>query len=80
MLFSNADSCPPLSNPTNGIVTFSMTANANNNYQSGTVATHECNDQFSLVGVVTRTCMDGDGSGTGVWTDSEPTCQGKPFQ
>ena len=71
------DYCPTLLDPTNGIVSFSMMANDNNSYQLDTIATHECNDGFDLVGNSTRTCVDGDASGTAVWSRMEPTCESK---
>ena len=44
----------------------------------GTVATHSCSAGFSLVGAVTRTCMDDDQADiVGVWTDSDPSCERK---
>ena len=76
-LYSTTDYCPLLSNPTSGSITYSTSANTNSNYQSGTVATHDCSSGFSVVGDATRTCMDGEGSGMGVWSGTAPTCERK---
>ena len=44
----------------------------------GTIATHSCSAGFSLVGVVTRTCMDDDQADiVGEWSDSDPSCERK---
>ena len=44
-------------------------------FEIGTVATHVCDDGFSLVGDMTRTCMDDDQADTiGVWSGTAPTC------
>ena len=41
-----------------------------------TVAIHSCSAGFSLVGFVTRTCMDDDQADiVGVWSDSAPSCE-----
>ncbi|XP_077996700.1 CUB and sushi domain-containing protein 3-like [Glandiceps talaboti] len=37
-------------------------------FKNGTNATFSCNTNFTLVGVTTRTCMDG------TWSDENPTC------
>ena len=49
-------------------------------FEFGTVATHSCDAGFSLVGGMTRTCMDNDqGDIVGVWSGSAPTCERKDF-
>ena len=57
--------CGSLTDPANGSV----------NHTSGTTfgqtATYTCNTGYNLVGDSTRTCQ-----ATGVWSGSEPTCQG----
>ena len=48
------------------------------NLTVGTIATHACNEGFSLDGQSTRTCMDDDQADTiGVWSGEMPTCIGK---
>ena len=43
-----------------------------------TVATYACSAGFSLVGVVTRTCMDDDQADiVGVWSGDAPSCERK---
>ena len=43
----------------------------------GTVATHTCGSGFSLVGAITRTCIDDGQSDTiGVWSGIAPSCEG----
>ena len=49
-------------------------------FEIGTVATLTCNAGFSLVGEMTRTCMDDDQADiVGVWSGSAPTCERKHF-
>ena len=40
----------------------------------GQTATYSCDTGYNLVGDSTRTCLAG-----GVWSGSEPTCQGMLF-
>ena len=43
----------------------------------GTIATHACNQGFTLDGQSTRTCMDDDQADTiGVWSGVVPSCRG----
>ena len=49
-------------------------------FEIGTVATHNCNAGFALVGDMTRTCMDDDQADiVGVWSRSAPTCERNKF-
>ena len=42
-----------------------------------TVATHTCGSGFSLVGDISRTCIEDDQSDTvGVWGGTAPICEG----
>ena len=60
----------------NGAVTYATDTMAN--FELGTVATHSCDNGFSLQGPVVRTCMDDDGMDTvGVWNGTAPTCARK---
>lgn len=59
-----ANACPTLSPPTNGMV--SPTSGT-----TGTVATYSCSTGYALVGTATRTCQ-----ASGDWSGSAPTCQG----
>ena len=43
----------------------------------GIIATYMCNDRYSLVGMVNRTCTEV--GGVGVFLGSLPTCQRKTF-
>ncbi len=57
-----AITCPPLTAPTNGFVTYSSsTSDENGNYAFNAMANHSCDTGFVLVGNNTRTCT-GDGS------------------
>ena len=60
--------CSTLTDPANGQVS----------YTAGTpfrqTATYSCDTGYNLVGDSTRICHD-----TGVWSGSEPTCQGMLF-
>ena len=57
--------CGALTNPTNGQVSHT----GGTTY--GQTATYSCNTGYNLVGNSTRTCQ-----ATGMWSGSEPTCQG----
>ena len=75
LLLFSAIECPSL-DLTNGIITYAIDTTPE--FAIGTVATHSCFFGFSLVGVVTRTCMDDDRADiVGVWSDSEPSCECK---
>ncbi len=41
-----------------------------------TVAVHECDEGFFLVGVENRTCTGDDTGTTGRWTDNASVCSG----
>ena len=72
--FSSAIKCPSLS-LTDGMVTYA--ADATPDFAIGTVATHTCSPGFSLVGVMTRTCMDDDQADiVGVWSGAASSCEG----
>lgn len=45
-----------------------------NAQDTDSVATYSCGAGYTLTGTPTRTCVDA-GSGTGMWSGSEPTCQ-----
>ena len=64
-LILTAVDCGNLTDPANGSV----------NHTAGTTfgqtATYSCNTCYNLVGDRTRTCQ-----ATGIWSGSEPTCQG----
>ena len=68
VLLSTAVNCSTLSNPATGQV----------NHTAGTAfgqtATYSCDAGYTLVGDSTRTCQ-----AIGVWSGSEPICQGKLF-
>ena len=77
IFFATAITCS-LSNPPNGNISFSVSADINGRYSFGTTATYSCNIGYSLVPSPTvRTCA-GDGSSTfGSFDGSEPVCEGK---
>ena len=67
--------CPALDELENGQVTYNV--DITTDFALDTVATHTCNEGFSLVGRSTRTCMDDDQADTnGVWSGVAPSCQG----
>ncbi len=73
--YYTAITCPDLSGPANGQVTFATDTTVP--YDFGTVATYTCGTGFGLSGDMTRTC-GGDGSSTtGMWSATAPTCEGK---
>ena len=57
--------CPDLQGPDNGVIQVTGTG-------YGDTATYSCLPGFALVGGTTRTCQ-----AEGVWSGSEPFCQGK---
>ena len=59
--------CGDLPDPENGAVSISSTA-------GGGMATYFCDEAggYVLVGVQTRVCQ-----ANGIWSDQEPTCEGK---
>ena len=78
--FVPIDYCPNLLDPQFGSVTIAGSQNNNFNYQSGAIATYACNMGYILVGNMERMCMNGDMTGAGMWSGSEPTCERKLFQ
>ncbi|XP_064385319.1 E-selectin-like [Halichondria panicea] len=70
-----AITCPPLSNPTNGSVSYSNVPDQNNSYVFNVMATYRCNSGFALVGNNTRNCS-GDGSSiTGAFDGEDLKCE-----
>ncbi len=61
--------CPDLTVPANGMIDYSMGTRP-----VGTVATYTCNTGHTVNGDTTRTC-----GSDGVWSGSDPTCQGKEY-
>ncbi len=75
--FTIAITCPPLTAPINGFVTYSSTSDENGNYAFNVMANHSCDTGFVLVGRSnnTRTCT-GDGSNTtGVYDGEAAICE-----
>jgi len=61
--------CQPLTGIDNGSVQL-FAVNGLSNHSFNSVARHQCNDGFTLVGDKTRTC-----NRRGSWTGSQPTCR-----
>ena len=59
--------CPPLSDPSNGIVTCSLGDDGVFSYED--TCTYTCNTGYELIGSGTRTCQS-DGS----WSGSDAMC------
>ena len=77
-LFSTtAITCPPLSNLTNGSVSYSNVPGQNNSYAFNVEATYSCDTGFSLVDNNTRTCTGDGSSTTGSFNGEAPTCEGE---
>ena len=50
-------------------------------FDLGTVASHECDPGFALVGPMSRTCMeDSPGLVVGVFSETAPTCDRKEIR
>ena len=76
--FTIAITCPPLTAPTNGFVTYSSsTSDENGNYAFSAMATYSCDTGFSLVGNNTRTCTGDSSSTTGVFEGEAAICERK---
>ncbi len=77
-LYSNhpytAITCSGLSDPTNGMVTFTLDTVSPFDYQ--TTATYSCNIGFGLTsGDSVRMCL-GSSEGPGEWSGTAPFCEG----
>ena len=69
-----AITCSGLSDPTNGIITFTMDTDSPFDYQ--TAATYSCNIGFGLTsGDSVRMCL-GSSEGPGEWNGTAPFCEG----
>ncbi len=79
--FTIAITCPPLTAPTNGSVTYSSsTSDENGNYGFNAMANHSCDTGFVLVGNSTRTCTGDGSSTTGVFNGEAAFCERKLMQ
>ncbi len=68
--------CPSISPPTNGAITFTPGAD-NSNIGLGSVATYSCNLGYVLVGHTTRVCQTLYGGASAAWSVHPPICRGK---
>ena len=74
--FTIAITCPPLTAPTNGFVTYnSSTSDENGNSAFNAMANHSCDTGFVLVGNNTRTCTGDGSSTTGVFDGEAAFCE-----
>ena len=73
--FTIAITCPPLTAPTNGFVTYNNTSDENGNYSFNTMANHSCDTGFVLVGNNTRTCTGDGSSTTGIFDGEAAICE-----
>ncbi len=70
--------CDPLSNPTNGLITYSPDTTPP--YEFETMASYRCNEGFGLtVGDTTRICVNSV-TVSEQWSGIEPECAGEVFQ
>ena len=68
--FSHTETCPALSDPADGSVSFSQTPLAvSGHYLPGTVASFSCGLGFVIVGDSTSVCQSDT-----TWTNSQPDC------
>ncbi|XP_064384817.1 E-selectin-like [Halichondria panicea] len=70
-----AITCPSLSNPTNGSVSYSNVPDQNNRYSFNVTATYSCNSGFTLVGNKIRNCFGDGSSTTGLFDGLAPACK-----
>ena len=74
--FTIAITCPPLTAPTNGFMTYSSsTSDENGNYAFNAMANYSCDTGFVLVGNNTRTCTGDGSSNTGGFDGEAPFCE-----
>ncbi|XP_064398669.1 sushi, von Willebrand factor type A, EGF and pentraxin domain-containing protein 1-like isoform X2 [Halichondria panicea] len=66
--------CPSISPPTNGAITFTPGAD-NSNIGLGSVATYSCNLGYVLVGHTTRVCQSLYGGASAAWSVNPPICR-----
>ena len=71
---SSTAQCPEPQAIENGLITYDPDMIPN--FDIGTIAIHQCNPGFILVGVMFRNCTVGI-DGTGEWTEKSPTCERK---
>ncbi|XP_064399559.1 uncharacterized protein LOC135346009 isoform X2 [Halichondria panicea] len=73
----NAITCPPLTAPTNGFVTYNTTINGDGTYALDVVATYSCDTGFYLVSntSLTKTCTGNGSSTTGAFDGQAPICE-----
>ncbi|XP_064399001.1 uncharacterized protein LOC135345497 isoform X2 [Halichondria panicea] len=73
----NAITCPPLTAPTNGFVTYNTTINEDGTYALDVVATYSCDTGFYLVSntSLTETCTGNGSSTTGAFDGQAPICE-----
>ena len=77
LFYSIAISCPPVSEPNNGLVVYDDSADSDGNHYYMTVATFSCSAGFGILGAKTSVCKE-DGSGhLGMFSPAPPTCEGE---
>ena len=72
--YSPTAQCPELELIVNGFITYDPDMIPD--FDIGTIAIHQCDSGFILVGVMFRNCTVGS-DGTGEWTEEPPTCERK---
>ncbi len=77
LISATAITCPPLSKPTNGSVSYSNVPGQSNTYAFNVMATYSCDTGFSLVDNNSRTCTGDGSSTTGAFVGEAPTCEGE---
>ena len=73
ILFPTAQ-CPELEPIENGFITYDPDMTPD--FDIGTIAIHQCDPGFILVGAMFRNCTVGI-DGTGEWNENPPTCERK---
>ncbi len=76
IISATAITCPPLSNPTNGSVSYSNVPGQNNSFS---MATYSCNSGFALVGNKIRNCSGDGSSSIGDFDGLAPNCEGSYY-
>ncbi len=77
IISTTAITCPPLSDLTNGSVSYSNVPGQSNTYAFNVMATYGCDTGFYLVDNNTRTCTGDGSSTTGAFDGEAPTCEGE---
>ncbi len=67
--------CAPLTEPIAGNISYHYAPDHNGLYPYGTVASYTCSVGYHLVGPLSHTCSDDEGSSVGTFGTAVTTCE-----